>query len=297
MTVPIKSTPIDSKLSAVYSGGMNNGGYFTIDEVISATGFDRRTVAYYVQEGLLPKVGRRGRLTRYPQHVVDRLLFIKLLRKAEESGERPVPMTLAEIRIALERIPVRELHAIGQGTLPVSAIDRFTDRPGDTMDETAPPPPADHWVAACEDPPDLASRERRMNLMLEETGVSDLFIPRVKSESRLRESRFMAAEESAAYGNDDEPEVHACMAPPSYREDHRVDPDLSDQDLDTLLTHLCRLTAHQSHRRGSSENWNRIAITPGLELAARDVDRQGRSLLDRIAKLLRRKLADSLDRS
>lgn len=272
---------------------MNKGGYFTIDEVISATGFDRRTIAYYVQEGLLPKVGRRGRLTRYPQHVVDRLLFIKLLRETEESGERPVPMTLAEIRIALERIPVRELHAIGQGILPVSAIDRFTDRPGDTLDKTAPPPPADHWVAACEAPPDLASRERRMDLMLEETGVSDLFIPRMKSESRLRESRLMAAEESTAYrDDDDEPVVNACLDAPSDREDH-----CSDEDLDTLLTHLCRLTAHQPHRRGSSESWTKVAITPGLELAARDVDRQGRNLLDRIAKLLRRKFADSPDRS
>ncbi len=61
---------------------------YSIAELEKLSGFDRRTIVYYIQEGLLPKVGRRGRLTRYPQKVVDRLLFIKLLREAEESGER-----------------------------------------------------------------------------------------------------------------------------------------------------------------------------------------------------------------
>ena len=80
----------------------NNPKTLTIDELTELTGFDRRTIAYYVQEGLLPKVGRRGRLTRYPQFIVDRLLFIKRLREAEETGERAMPMTLAEIRNVFE---------------------------------------------------------------------------------------------------------------------------------------------------------------------------------------------------
>ena len=37
---------------------------FTAEELERETGFDRRTIAYYVQEGLIPRVGRRGPRTR-----------------------------------------------------------------------------------------------------------------------------------------------------------------------------------------------------------------------------------------
>ena len=40
---------------------------YTARELEEETGFDRRTIAYYVQEGLLPRVGRRGPRTRYPE--------------------------------------------------------------------------------------------------------------------------------------------------------------------------------------------------------------------------------------
>ena len=46
---------------------------YTAAELQRETGFDRRTIAYYVHEGLLPKVGRRGSRTRYPKLVRDRL--------------------------------------------------------------------------------------------------------------------------------------------------------------------------------------------------------------------------------
>ena len=36
---------------------------YTAAELQRETGFDRRTIAYYVHEGLLPKVGRRGSRT------------------------------------------------------------------------------------------------------------------------------------------------------------------------------------------------------------------------------------------
>ena len=60
---------------------------YTAKELERETGVDRRTIAYYVQEGLLPKVGRRGRRTRYPGLFRDRLLFIRRVREAEEAGE------------------------------------------------------------------------------------------------------------------------------------------------------------------------------------------------------------------
>jgi len=275
---------------------MSKGEFFTIDEVIETTGFDRRTIAYYVQQGLLPKVGRRGRLTRYPQEVVNRLLFIKRLREAEESGERPVPMTLAEIRDTLDRIPPNELSVIAQGLVPISVIDRHLDPSGEAPPEPAPSgPPPDEWRAALKAPPDLAPRASRMDHMLDETDDPDLFIPRMKRDTRVRESRFMAAEDFSL-GKDEEPEINACMALPSYRDEEPIETDPLDDDLEVLLTHLCRLTAHRPPNRGAAEDWTRVAITPGLELAARDPDHKMRNLLDRIAKLLRRRFDESLKR-
>ena len=276
---------------------MRWGEFFTIDEVIEATGFDRRTIAYYVQQGLLPKVGRRGRLTRYPQKVVDRLLFIKLLREAEESGERPVPMTLAEIGDALDRIPAKMLHVVAAGHQPLSAVERYLNPPNAAAAEppaTGPRPAG--WEAPLESPPGLVPRAHRRELMLDKTSEPDLFIPRMTSETRLRESRFMGSED-ASLDEDNEHEVHACMGPPSPYDEQPVDAAPLDDDLETMLTELCRLTAHRPPRPGATESWSRVAVTSGFELAARGPDRQTRNLLVRIAKLLRRRLDDSLDRS
>ena len=116
----------------------------TIDELTERTGFDRRTIAYYVQEGLLPKVGRRGRLTRYPRFIADRLLFIKLLREAEETGERAMPMTLAEIREVFERTPPELIAEIAAGNAPVAAVDQAPPSIDDVLKRVMPPELADH---------------------------------------------------------------------------------------------------------------------------------------------------------
>jgi hypothetical protein len=76
---------------------------YTARELERESGIDRRTIAYYVQEGLLPRVGRRGRRTRYPQLFLDRLLFIQRVRQAEEEGAVP-PVSLDELREVFERI-------------------------------------------------------------------------------------------------------------------------------------------------------------------------------------------------
>ena len=59
---------------------------YSIDELVDLTGFSQRNIAYYIQQGLLPKVGRRGRKTRYPQLFVDRLRFIQRVRDLQDAG-------------------------------------------------------------------------------------------------------------------------------------------------------------------------------------------------------------------
>ena len=59
---------------------------YTIDELEELTGVNPRTIAYYIKLGLLPKVGRRGRKTRYSQLFVHRLEFIERVKRMQDTG-------------------------------------------------------------------------------------------------------------------------------------------------------------------------------------------------------------------
>ena len=92
---------------------------YTAKELEQETGFDRRTIAYYVQEGLLPRVGRRGPRTRYPGLVRDRLLFIRRVREAEEAGE-VAAVSLSDMRLVFERVPASLIARVADGEIAVT---------------------------------------------------------------------------------------------------------------------------------------------------------------------------------
>ena len=91
----------------------------TVGELERDTGFSRRTIAYYVQLGLLPRVGRLGPKTRYPEQVRDRLRFIRRVREAQEAGEVP-PVSLSDIGDVFERAPPRLISTVADGRTPVT---------------------------------------------------------------------------------------------------------------------------------------------------------------------------------
>lgn len=93
---------------------------FTVEELERETGFDRRTIAYYVQEGLIPRVGRRGPRTRYPRLVMDRLLFIRRVREAEEAGEIG-PVSLSQLRDLFESVSPGLIERVAEGSYPARA--------------------------------------------------------------------------------------------------------------------------------------------------------------------------------
>ena len=93
---------------------------YTARELEEETGFSRRTIAYYVQVGLLPRVGRRGPKTRYPKLVRDRLLFIRRVREAEGAGR--VPATpLREIGAVFEGSSAKLIAGVADGRIAVTA--------------------------------------------------------------------------------------------------------------------------------------------------------------------------------
>lgn len=111
---------------------------FTIRELETLSGFDRRTIAYYSQEGLLPKVGRRGRGTVYPAAFKERLMFIRAVRDLQDAGTLRA-ITLAEIKEVMAGMDTASLTDIQQADDRSDRIRAlFIDPDWDTRDIAVP---------------------------------------------------------------------------------------------------------------------------------------------------------------
>lgn len=97
---------------------------YALSELVDRTGFDRRTIVYYIQSGLLPKVGRRGPHTRYPDECLYRLLFIKGVRELQANGQL-LTATLAEIGRALSALDAQGIRDILERGLPSAEIEQL----------------------------------------------------------------------------------------------------------------------------------------------------------------------------
>ena len=99
---------------------------YAIGDLADLGGVSRRTVRYYVQEGLLPTPFGIGRGNHYGPEHLDRLLRVKALQEAGQS--------LEEIRRALdgdERAPVEALSsASAEPRLAREVWRRVTLAPG-----------------------------------------------------------------------------------------------------------------------------------------------------------------------
>jgi DNA-binding transcriptional MerR regulator len=113
-------------------------GRFNIDELADLGGVSRRTVRYYVQEGLLPAPLGVGRGRHYDQSHLDRLLRVKAEQEAGRSlddirAQRKPPSALTRCAAApprplprsawrrLELAPGVELHVAHDIKLPAGS--------------------------------------------------------------------------------------------------------------------------------------------------------------------------------
>src|SRR3954454_2529927 len=69
---------------------------YSVNELADDAGVTRRTVHYYISQGLLPAAGGEGRGARYGKAHLDRLRLIRELQREH--------LPLAEIRQRLERL-------------------------------------------------------------------------------------------------------------------------------------------------------------------------------------------------
>ena len=123
---------------------------YSVNELADEAGVTRRTVHYYIAQGLLPASGSEGRGSRYGQGHLDRLRLIRQLQREH--------LPLAEIRRRLDGLTdaqVADLTAIGEHLAPPrsAAFDYIQSVLAGTNTRAmplpvAPPRPALHAPAA-----------------------------------------------------------------------------------------------------------------------------------------------------
>jgi DNA-binding transcriptional MerR regulator len=266
-------------------------GSYTARELERDTGFGRRTIAYYVQEGLLPRVGRRGPRTRYPELVRDRLLFIRRVREAEAEGEiAPVP--LSDLRKLFLHAPPQLIASVAAGETPVTAdiVSPLAAERRSMLDRVAALKDrlADARYGSAAESPSFSPREHggRTRRAGEEAILHRLEAPR-NPMRQLEESvddpdyRSRGAEESVA---DVGTRYRGTMA--------------RDEDPETLGHRLAwalrKLQVQARRRRKRSpdalDTWSQIEITSEIRLSVRGMADEDGLLLKLAGRLLRRLL-------
>lgn len=78
---------------------------FSLDDLANETGFDRRVIRSFIEQGLMRGPDSMGRYARYSQHHLERLLVIKSLRN--EQG-----MSLIDIRRHLMSMSQQDIRSL-----------------------------------------------------------------------------------------------------------------------------------------------------------------------------------------
>lgn len=268
---------------------------YTAKELERETGVDRRTIAYYVQEGLLPKVGRRGRRTRYPGLFRDRLLFIRRVREAEEAGEVST-VSLSDVRRVFERVPPALIAGVADGRIAVTP--ELVSEPSTTFRTPGTRRAAlrERWGGggrAMESMPVPWSRapERssaRPRAKEEDPGdrtappVGDI-VPRdvaAPDEAPPVDAVYDVPERHRRHGF--APKSHEPDPRHSHGEERALGESLGE------LAAVARLRNEESPR--SSRTWTRIRITRDLVLSVRGIGEEDAPLVERVRKAMRRVL-------
>lgn len=260
---------------------------YSIAELERATGFDRRTIVYYMQSGLVPRPGRRGPKTRYPGEAMVRLRFLRGVKDLQERGEL-LNFTLADVRQALEQTGIARIAELVEQQMPVSDIAPLLTAPvasPERTPESAAPPvvaaPAADPVAGTPEParaPAAPFRERRA-FGLADANVRQRFAP---APSALGTA---APADGALPPTTGEP-----MPPTGAPLATSPVPDLAE--LSRLLREL-ELRPAMSGRRlapGAAEQWTEIPITSRIYLSVRGLGAEDAALADSVARALKRVL-------
>ena len=236
-------------------------------ELEAQSGFDKRTIAYYIQEGLLPKVGRRGRRTRYPQEFLDRLMLIRRVRDLQDAGQLRA-VTLSEIRSVIAGQSAEQTRTASQEDVsPSSLRDLFAEPDFDTSDSS---------VAAEEIAPFALQHSEMMVAGFEEPTVD---------EHSMRSSLGRRREAMAARQMPEAPRRSVIEGSPPDRSSTPSDSRIRD-----LLQEIKRRASAAAAQSGeqTSERLTRVPVSEEIMLSVRDIPEEDAHLVEELAELLRR---------
>ena len=274
---------------------------YTAEELVTQTGFDRRTIAYYIQQGLLPKVGRRGPRTRYPGYVRDRLLFIRSVREAEEAGEIE-PMSLSDLRELFEQTHPELIARVADQRLSAADALQALAEPGNVRSDRS--PEARHLARERAFRSRASARRSVPNLEAgpgRDTG-EDQWIEPDEAEGPGRSAESIEADEphETAYlagmspefaagspGVSDSRQPPVASSPPEER-DPAAPEGLAAALSEELSELQFRAQDRQRRKPGLTERWMRVKISPDIALSVRRITDEDAPLLDSAGRHLRR---------
>ena len=268
---------------------------YSLSDLVEATGFDRRTIVYYIQSGLLPKVGRRGPHTRYPEECLTRLLFIRGVKALQSEG-RLLTATLAEIGRALAARDHAGIRELLDRKLPIDELERLFSEDVPPTQEFATPAPPSPATAPTPIPTSVAPP------------IPDTSPPGVRGPSGERRSYGLADAGIRKRLGTERPEATAL--PEVHHEDTHpglptLNPatarppdapaagsELADGDLGHLLRELEIRPILNARRNapGAPEQWTEVPITGRVYLSVRGLSAEDAPLAEAVARVLKRAL-------
>ena len=271
---------------------MSGARSYSLAELVAATGFDRRTIVYYIQSGLVPKVGRRGPHTRYPEECLTRLRFIQGVKNLQAEGKL-LTATLAEIRRALEAVDSAGIGELLSRGLPVDALTAlFAELPEPVP---GPPPllPTPQNLPEAAAPPATHELSRAPAGERRSYGLADAGIRK-----RFGVEKPLAPILADTHHDDTHPGL-PVMAAPTFpaamgaptagtgAETAAADPELGE-----LLRELEVRPTLNTRRSppGAPEQWTEIPITSRVYLSVRGLAEEDVPLAEAVARLLKRAL-------
>ena len=279
---------------------MSDDSTYTLDEIVERTGFDKRTTSYYVQKGLLPKVGRRGPKTRYPQVFLDRLMFIKMIREQQDRGEIG-NLTLANIRDLLDQVRPETIADMVNGRDSLRKIDALSAAkemapPANTADTSDQPTRSDQqFVDEFSDVIEVLINDMWVDSGPAEADGEPPSPPVQQAEAPPAEPEVVE-EEPAEPPADNSPkhnEYDGAMAAGGTDDAKPRDgfPKFDEDDrLGWALANLQRAVDTPRRNRGTTESWHRARITPELTISARNLRDHDAHRLDAVARMLKQLL-------
>jgi DNA-binding transcriptional MerR regulator len=278
---------------------MLGGRSYAIRELEELTGFDRRTIVYYIQQELLPRAGRRGPNTRYPYECLLRLRFIRALKDLQDQGHTGT-ITLREIRHLITALDATAIQALLERGPAAAEIEPLLA--GEREKAAAPPlePPSAVGTA----PPAGAASPLQTAPTAAAVAAPPVTRPPTTGPTGERRSYGLAdANIRRRFGGvpPATPPPGSGPAPETAQPDSRpaIPPPVAasapaqgQESLGDLLREL-EIRPTLSGRRlmpGASEHWTEIPITSRVFLSVRGLSADDAPLADSVARELKKLL-------